>query len=75
MEMDEVYIESEKILSKKIFREMGVGNKKKVYVLKGKSGVVIMKKPTTLTKMLIGLVKGKSKEWKESEYSEYLLYR
>lgn len=49
-----------------------------VFVIKRSVGIIIMKKDFTLTDMLSNLimVSEKSKrDWKESEYGEYLLSR
>lgn len=58
-----------------IIKNLGL---KDVFVVKRNAGIIIMKKDFTLTDMLSNLisVSGKSKrEWKESEYGEYLLSR
>ncbi len=58
-----------------IIKNLGL---KDVFVVKRSVGIIIMKKDFTLTDMLSSLisVSEKSKrEWKESEYGEYLLSR
>ncbi len=49
-----------------------------VFVVKSSMGIIIMKKDFTLTDMLSNLISTSEKskrDWKESEYGEYLLSR
>lgn len=58
-----------------IIRNLGL---KDVFVVKRSMGIIIMKKDFTLTDMLSNLIevgKKSKREWKESEYGEYLLSR
>lgn len=58
-----------------IIKNLGL---KDVFVVKRSVGIIIMKKDFTLTDMLSNLISTSEKskrEWKESEYGEYLLSR
>ncbi len=58
-----------------IIRNLGLND---VFVVKKNIGIIIMKKSFTLTDMLSDLIsvsEKSKKEWKESEYAEYLLSR
>jgi len=58
-----------------IIRKLGLND---VFVVKRNIGIIIMKKSFTLTDMLSNLIpvsEKSEKEWKESEYAEYLLSR
>ncbi len=58
-----------------IIKNLGL---KDVFVVKRSIGIIIMKKDFTLTDMLSNLIeisKKSKREWKESEYGEYLLSR
>ncbi len=58
-----------------IIKNLGL---KDVFVVKRSVGIIIMKKDFTLTDMLSNLIETSEKskrEWKESEYGEYLTSR
>lgn len=58
-----------------IIKNLGL---KDVFVVKRSAGIIIMKKNFTLTDMLSNLIdvsKKSGREWRESEYAEYLLSR
>lgn len=75
MKVMEVPLGPKTHLPTSIFKDMGIKDHEKVILIVRKTGLIVMKKTSNLTDMLVGLVETKNKEYDKSEYSEYLLER
>ena len=77
MKVMEVPLGPKICLPESVFKYMGISDNEKVTLIVRKTGLMIIKKTSNLTDMLVGLVetKDKDEEYDKSEYTEYLLDR
>jgi len=75
MKVMEVPLGPNTSLPTQVFEDMGITDTENVTLIVRKTGLMVIKKTSNLTDMLVGLVDAKNKEYDKSEYSEYLLDR